>query len=152
MKIASTLADLGRRLAPAWLDRALVLKAISFGLIGVVNASIDFGVFSLGYFYFGLPLVVANVLAWCVAVTNSYVLNSLITFAAESGRQLRLRAYFAFAATQLGGLAANTTTVLVASLFVPVLVAKLMSMVAAFIVDFTLSHVLVFRRRSDPQH
>ena len=46
-----------------------------------------------------------------MAVTNSYVLNSMITFAAESGRRLSFKAYVTFAATQVGGLVANTITV-----------------------------------------
>jgi len=39
------------------------------------------------------------VLAWLVAVSGSYVMNCYITFAAESGRQLRWRAYGAFVAS-----------------------------------------------------
>src|SRR6202008_3952253 len=46
-----------RDLIPSWLDRALVLKAASFALIGFVNTLVDFAVFSLGYFYFGLPII-----------------------------------------------------------------------------------------------
>jgi putative flippase GtrA len=149
MKLPSRLDDLGRRLLPAWVDRALMLKALSFALIGCINAAIDFGVFSIGYFYVGLPLVVANVIAWCAAVSNSYVLNSLITFAAESERRLSVKAYLTFAATQVGGLVANTTTVVVASFFIPVLLAKVLAMAASFVVDFSLSHLVVFRRREE---
>lgn len=149
MKLPSRLDDLGRRLLPAWVDRALMLKALSFALIGCINAAIDFGVFSIGYFYVGLPIVVANVIAWCAAVSNSYVLNSLITFAAESERRLSVKAYLTFAATQVGGLVANTTTVVVASFFMPVLLAKVLAMAASFVVDFSLSHLVVFRRREE---
>ena len=82
------LDSLIHRFAPAWLDRALIIKAMSFAMIGCVNATVDFAVFSIGYFYVGLPIIPANLISWCVAVTNSYVLNSMFTFAAESGRQL----------------------------------------------------------------
>jgi putative flippase GtrA len=141
------------RVLPAWVDRKLVAKAMSFGLIGCVNATVDFVVFSIGHLYVGLPIIPANLIAWCVAVTNSYVLNSMITFAAESGRRLSFGRYFGFAATQVGGLIANTTTVFVASFFVPVLIAKLFAIFASFVVDFTLSHLLVFRRREEtPPH
>ena len=138
-----------QRLVPPWLDRALMLKATSFALIGCVNATIDFIVFSIGYFYFGLPIVVANIISWCVAVTNSYVMNSLITFAAESGRRLSVKAYLTFAATQLGGLFANTLTVVIASFFIPVVFAKVLAIGASFVVDFSLSHLVVFRRREE---
>jgi putative flippase GtrA len=86
-------------------------------------------------------------MSWCVAVTNSYVLNSMFTFAAESGRQLKFKSYIAFAMTQVGGLIANTITVFAASFFIPVLIAKVLAIGASFVVDFTLSHLLVFRKR-----
>src|SRR5262247_1614734 len=81
-------------------DRAFMVKAISFACVGVVNTLIDFGVFSLTHLYFGLPIVVANAISWTVAVTGSYVMNSQITFAAESQRKLSLKAYVGFIAAQ----------------------------------------------------
>jgi putative flippase GtrA len=137
------------RVLPAWIDRKLVAKALSFGLIGCTNSVIDFLVFSLAHLYIGLPIIPANLIAWCVAVSNSYVLNSMITFAAESGRRLSFPRYVGFAATQVGGLIANTATVFVASYFIPVLLAKVLAIGASFVVDFTLSYLLVFRRHEE---
>ena len=54
-------------------------------MIGVVNTLVDLGVFLVAHNVFALPLVPANVLAWLVAVSGSYVMNSFITFAHESG-------------------------------------------------------------------
>src|SRR6266849_5353687 len=95
---------LSRRLVQAWRSRAVALKATSFALIGVVNVAVDFSVFSFAYFYLKWPIIIANVVAWGIAVSGSYVMNSLITFAAESGRQLRLKDYGTFALAQTGGL------------------------------------------------
>lgn len=147
MQLPPQIESLFHRFAPAWLHLALFKKVISFGLIGCVNSAVDFAVFSLLHLYFGLPIIPANLMSWCVAVTNSYVLNSMFTFAAESGRRLSVKSYFAFAATQVGGLIANTITVFALSFFIPVLVAKLLAIGASFVVDFTLSHLLVFRKR-----
>jgi putative flippase GtrA len=130
-------------------DRALVLKALSFGMVGVVNFAVDFSIFSFGYYVLKWPIVLANVVSWAIAVSGSYVMNSLITFAAESGRQLRFRAYVTFAASQVGGLAANTATVFALAYFIPVLLAKALAIGASFLVNFTLSHWLVFRRRDN---
>lgn len=124
--------------------RAVRVKALLFALVGVVNASVDFGIFALCHLYLGLGLVAANVLAWVVAVTGSYVLNSTFTFAAESGRVLRLRDYLSFAASQAGGLVANTATVVVLSYVIPVLLAKLLAIGVSFLVNFSLSHFVVF--------
>ena len=136
------------RLAAAWHERAILLKAVSFGLVGLVNLAIDFAIFSLGYFLLGLPIIAANVISWMVAVTNSYVLNSRITFAAESGGKLRVKDYLAFCLSQAGGLVANTATVFVASYFMPVLVGKVLAVGTGFLVNFSLSHFVVFRARN----
>ena len=135
------------RLVAAWHDRAIALKAMSFALVGVVNSAVDFSVFALAYYYAEVPIIAANVLSWCVAVSGSYVMNSLTTFAHESGRELRANAYFSFALSQAAGLVANTATVVIASYFMPVLVGKVLAIGASFLVNFTLSHFIVFRKR-----
>jgi putative flippase GtrA len=137
---------IGPRMIPAE-HRPMAIKALSFGLIGAVNSAVDFGIFALAYYYFGASIIVAQIAAWIVAVTGSYVMNSMITFAAESGQRLSLKSYFNFVLAQVGGFLANTATVLVASLFIPVWAAKLLAIGASFVVNFTLSHFFVFRRR-----
>jgi putative flippase GtrA len=147
MELPAPLVRLYRRLAQAWRERAVVLKAASFAGVGLINALVDLAVFFTAYKIFKLPLIPANVVAWLVAVSGSYVMNSFVTFAAESGRELRWRAYGAFVASGIAGVTANTTTLVVASYWVPVLPAKLMAMGASFLVNFSLSHFVVFRAR-----
>ena len=147
MRLPAPLDRLQRRLSQAWRERAVTLKAASFAVIGVVNTLIDLGVFLAAYNVFALPLIPANVLAWLVAVSGSYVMKSHITFAAESGRQLRWRAYGAFVASGVAGVIANTMTLVIASYWIPVLAAKLIAIAASFVVNFSLSHFVVFRKR-----
>lgn len=128
----------------------MLTKALSFGLVGVINTGVDLGVFSLGYYYAGLPILASNILAWAVAVTCSYVLNGLITFAKESEGKLSFKTYIAYAISQGAGFAANTVTVLAASYFVPVIYGKLLATVASFIVNFSVSNFMVFRGRKTP--
>ena len=99
----AALQNIVDRLTAAWRDRAIALKAAAFAVVGVVNSIIDFSVFSFSYYYLGLPIVVSNTLAWAVAVSGSYVMNSTITFAAESGRKLHLKGYLGFALSQVMG-------------------------------------------------
>ncbi|HEX4408737.1 MAG TPA: GtrA family protein [Xanthobacteraceae bacterium] len=161
---------LANRLAAAWRARAFSLKALTFASIGLVNTAVDYAVFfaaraafersaaPLGPFSFvaaacrcatpdTVLLIAANIAAWAVAVTSSYVLNSSITFAAESGRQLRWRDYFAFVISGVAGLIANTATLLVAAQILawPVWLAKASAVLASFVVNFLLSHFVVFR-------
>ena len=149
MRLPAPFDRLQARLAQAWQERAISLKAASFAMIGVVNTLIDLGIFLLAYNIFAVPLVPANVLAWLIAVSGSYVMNSFITFAAESGRQLRLRDYGTFVASGVAGVVTNTTVLVVASYWMPVLAAKLLAIAASFLVNFSLSHFVVFRSREN---
>jgi len=108
------------KLADAWRHRAVSLKALSFGVIGIFNnggrlrrlpagargvyegsAIVLTGLAWVSHACAcGRPetilLVAANITSWLVAVTGSYIMNSSITFAAESGRKLRWRDYLTF--------------------------------------------------------
>jgi putative flippase GtrA len=147
MRLPPLLDRLFRRLVQAWRTRGVTLKAASFAMVGVVNTFIDLGIFLAAYNLLKLPLIPANVLAWLVAVSGSYVMNSFITFAAESGRQLRWRAYGAFVASGVAGVITNTAILVVASYWLPVLAAKLLAIAVSFVVNFSLSHFVVFRTR-----
>jgi putative flippase GtrA len=93
-----------------------------------------------------LSIVAANMLSWAVAVTCSYFLNSRITFSIDSHRELSFRTYLTFVLAQVAGFAANTATVVIASHFMPVLLGKVLATGASFMVNFSLSHFVVFRR------
>ncbi len=108
MNLPAPFVRLMDRLQRAWRERGISLKAASFAVIGVVNTLIDLGVFLVAYNVLALSLVPANVLAWLVAVSGSYVMNSFITFAAESGQKLRLRDYGTFVASGVAGVITNT--------------------------------------------
>jgi putative flippase GtrA len=145
--IPAPLQNLIDRLTVAWHERAVALKAISFALVGVVNTLVDFSVFWTAATYLQWPLVPANVVAWMAGVTCSYALNSFITFGPESGRILRWRDYATFAASGVAGMVASTATLVALSYVLPILVAKLLSILVSFVVNFSLSHFVVFRVR-----
>lgn len=138
------------QIVETWLSRPMVAKIVSFGVIGVGNTLIDLAIFTFAYTVLALPLVPANVLAWLVAVSGSYVMNTMFTFRAESGRVLRRKDYFSFVASGILGVIATTTTLVVLSHFMPVLAAKLVSILAGFVVNFTMSHFVVFRPKTPP--
>src|ERR1700730_27368 len=170
MRLLAPLDRLHLRLAKAWRERAIALKATSFGIIGIFNTSVDFGVWLLAReifrkpFFVGLfdrfadfcqwcgaadklALIPANIIAWSVAVSGSYVLNSLITFSVESGRKLRRTSFLTFVASGVAGLIANTATVYLLSYLIPEIAAKVCAIAASFAVNFSLSHFVVFWTR-----
>jgi putative flippase GtrA len=129
--------------------RAIIKKAASFGLVGIVNTFVDLGVFLFARNVLVWALIPANIIAWIVAVSFSYVMNSFTTFAAESGRRLRLKDYLSFVASGVVGVVANTTTLVLLSYVVPEIAAKLAAIVVSFMVNFSLSHFVVFRRKPE---
>ena len=162
MWLPSPFEAVARRVFPDPGRRAVALKAVSFALVGVVNASVDFGVFSFFYFYLAFPIILANLISWLIAVSGSYVMNSMTTFAAESGRKLRLKSYATFLVAQVAGLVANTATVYLVPKLIGrilgldpaltslVLIGKLLAIGSSFLVNFSLSHFVVFRHRGEP--
>lgn len=121
--------------------RKLLQQMFSFGLIGFVNAGVDTAVFFAALALVTDNLIVANVCAWAVAVSCSYVLNSRFTFR----KPLRFKDYLFFATTQIGGLVANTTALLLTAPYVPLIVAKIIAIGFGFVVNFTLARFVVFR-------
>jgi putative flippase GtrA len=62
---------------------------------------------------------------------------------------LRWRAYAAFVVSGIAGWLANTATLLVAAdvFLLPVWLAKIAAILASFLVNFSISHFVVFRVR-----
>ena len=145
--IPAPLKSVYDRLTVAWHERAIALKAISFAFVGVINTVIDFSIFWTAAQVFMWPLVPANVLSWLVAVSFSYAMNSFTTFGPESGRVLRWRDYFTFAASGIAGMVSSTATLFVLSYVMPLVGAKLVSIAVSFVVNFSLSHFVVFKAK-----
>ncbi len=128
-----------------WGASATRLKIANFALIGIGNTLVDLGVFTLAYKWFELPIVLANIIAWLVAVSGSYIMNTFITFHVETGRVLRFKHYVSFIASGALGMIATTATLVALSLYIHVMMAKLVSIFVGFAVNFTMSNLVVFR-------
>jgi len=150
MKFPLPVASAAARLTAARERGAVGLKALSFALVGVVNTAVDASVFFLMLAYVTPSLILANVSGWLVAVSGSYVMNSFTTFAAETGRALRLKDYAAFVGSGLAAVVATTITVVIAANFLPVWAAKGVAILVSFAVNFSITHFVVFRRRPEP--
>jgi putative flippase GtrA len=133
------------QIAAAWRSRNTVAKMFSFATIGVVNVAVDFIVFSIAYQFFHLPLVLSNIIAWAVAVSGSYAMNSKVTFGRETGGAFGWKHYLRFAASGVVGVIVATTTLVIFSRYANVFVAKFVSILAAFGFNFSMSHYVVFR-------
>src|SRR5437588_12616712 len=108
MPLPLPLETLRLRLVDAWRQRAISLKALSFAAVGLVNTAVDAAVFFLMLGFVTSSLIVANISSWLVAVSGSYVMNSLTTFSAETGGALRVKHYAGFIGSGLVAVTATT--------------------------------------------
>jgi|SRR5581483_7355020 len=148
MQFPTSLESLRVRLLAAWRDRAVTLKAVSFATVGLINTAVDATIFFLMLGFMTSSLILANVTGWLIAVTGSYVMNSLTTFSAETGGTLRLKDYAGFIGSGLVAVTATTLTVVAAAQFMPVWAAKALAILVSFAVNFSITHFVVFRPRA----
>ena len=149
MSLPAPLENLRARLLAAWRDRAVTLKAMSFAMVGAVNTVVDACVFFLLLGYATNSLVFANVGAWLTAISGSFVMNSLTTFSAETGGRPRLRHFPGFVLSGILAVTASTTAVVIAVKFMPVWAAKGIAILVSFAVNFSITHFVVFRTKSE---
>ena len=149
MSLPTPIENLLVRLAAAWRERAVALKAVSFAVVGLINTAVDAAIFFLLLGFVTSSLVVANVAAWFVANTGSYVMNSLTTFSAETDGKLRLKHYAGFVGSGLVAVTASTVTVVIAAKFTPVWAAKAIAILVSFAVNFSITHFVVFRPKGE---
>ncbi|MBR1157398.1 GtrA family protein [Bradyrhizobium sp. JYMT SZCCT0428] len=134
-----------RQIIDAWNRRSFLAKLFSFASIGVVNVLVDVSAFTFFVQVVHLQLIPSNILAWIVAVTGSYMMNSKITFGHETGGLLSVGRYLRFAASGILGVVIATTVLVVLSRYTTIPIAKLASIASAFSMNFCMSHFFVFR-------
>ena len=141
------------RISDDWKRRTVLAKLFSFASIGILNVVVDLSVFTIALRILHSPLVASNVIAWAIAVTGSYAMNTKITFGHETGGTLAFGRYLRFAASGVLGVIVATTVLVLLSGYVSIPLAKLASIVAGFAVNFSMSHFVVFRnpKASSPE-
>ena len=121
------------------------LEATRFALVGAVNTTVDVALFSLLFYVFGWPLLVANAGAFVVAVMVSFLLNKTWTFRDQSRGARAARRALSFVAVAVIGLGIASVTIWLAALVVPPIFAKLAAVGATFLWNYTASRRFVFR-------
>ncbi len=96
-----------RRFVPARLRRErLAGQMVRFGIVGVLNTVIDFGLLNVLYHVVGWPLLAANTVSVTAGITNSFLWNKHWTFSSGGWRCWRREA-MVFLAVSFGGLLIN---------------------------------------------
>jgi putative flippase GtrA len=123
-------------------------RATAFIGIGAVNTMIDFSAFACLYGLVGLDPVISNVLAFLIAVTNSYVLNTLITFGDRRSTRGTFRSFARFLFVAVISMTVSTAIVHFLSMVMHPLVAKLIAIAASTVVSYIGCYRFVFTGES----
>ena len=139
--------------------RRAPIQTLQFTIIGISNAVVDIGSLNLLLLVYptnhGVTLTLFNTLAYCLAVSNSYIWNSMFTFrhAAKGSMKQRL----GFFLQGLFSLLINNSVFLAFNLLfqsigMPVWIrhnlSKGLAMFSSFLASFFMIKYLVFKDRS----
>lgn len=124
------------------------MSVIRFVVTGGLNTVIDLAVFALLYFIFEVHLILANVLAFLVAVTNSYLMNRYWSFAHLRSNKHTLREYIEFVSASIFAVFFSTAILVFGQAYLAVGILKLLAAIVTPIVNFLLYRFLVFAPRA----
>ncbi|MBI2054876.1 MAG: GtrA family protein [Candidatus Sungbacteria bacterium] len=137
----------------------IVWQAVKFGIVGVLNTTLDFGVLNILIlatgFEKGLPLAILNVGSFAAAVTNSYFWNRRWVFGGASGNEVAKFAEF-IVVSLVGAIISSAMVGSITQYFTPPLglsgaqwanVAKAAAVLFAMVWNFLGYKFVVFRRR-----
>ena len=125
-----------------------VNTALRFGIVGIANTFLDFVAFVLLVRSLSMEPLWANLLAFFVAVTNSFLLNKCWTFAItiEKHQQLFL-IYLRYIAVNSVGFALGTSLIYSLLPWVSIESAKFASISVTFLWNYFGSRYLVFNKK-----
>ncbi len=116
-----------------------------YGLIGCLNAALDFAIFIMGVKLFDFPPLIAHIIAWCIAVQLSYIMNSFFTFNKSFKQTWRLKPWFKFILSGLFALLVSSLILYLCLSYFNIYIAKIIAIIASYIVGFSLSQFVVFK-------
>lgn len=115
-----------------------------FGFVGTLNTALDFFVFFVLYNIFGIWFIVAHLLAFGIALANSFLFNALWTFKNLKRDQL-VTQVSTFILIGLIGLVFSTIVIYLAQKFMWVYLAKILAMLVSLIWNYVGSWLFVFK-------
>lgn len=115
-----------------------------FSLVGVLNTGVDLAAFYVLFSLVGLPLIAANLLAFLVALANSFVFNRFWTFGSRFSGSLLAGALRFCLGNLLGALLGTGALWALHALGFEVMAAKLLSIGVSMIWNYLFMRTFVF--------
>lgn len=120
-----------------------LIQFVKFNLVGIVNTSVDFAVFTMLTFL-GVYYMAAQIISYGCGVANSFIMNKYWTFRAKSSPQGE--EILKFIAVNLASLGLSLAVLYPLKPQIGVFFAKIIATLFAMIVNFLGSKFWVFKR------
>ncbi|MCW0215656.1 MAG: GtrA family protein [Pseudonocardia sp.] len=133
--------------SPAQASHGLVAQLLRFGVVGVISAGVDFGIYHL-LLAADAPTWLARAISFICGTTTAYFLNKRFTFGASAGGRGRLAGFVALYATTFAiAVGVNALSLaLLPEISFKASVAWVISQGTATIINFVMLRTVVFRR------
>lgn len=128
-------------------------ETVSYVIVGILTTAVNLISFDLFCNKLGINDLIANIIAWILAVTFAYITNNLIVFRsgiAKKTKELQKIIKFFSARLVTLGLEEAGLLIFVTFLKFPNMIIKLMLGVLVIIVNYILSKLFIFNKPSDP--
>ncbi len=124
------------------------LHVIKFGLIGIMNTAIDFGIFTLLTMVFAIGSVISHVISYSCGVINSYFFNRTWTFQRKD--KSSAAEFIKFVVVNLISLGVSSLVMyLLAEIAgLHIYISKLAAVFCSLAVNFAGSKLFVFREQT----
>ena len=125
-----------------------MLQFVGFGLIGLLNTVLSYGITNVCYYAFGLHEQISNLFAFLITVLISYLLNSRFVF--EKDKQpwylARAKVYASYAFTEL--ILMGVLLFIEERLFgIPHYIATFVNLIITVPLNFLLNKFWAYRKR-----
>jgi putative flippase GtrA len=121
------------------------MRFMKFSLVGASNTLIDLGVFSLLFYGAGVPVLLAHIAGFCLAVANSFIWNYRWTFGRVAGQAWH---NIAIRFITIAGfiLCLTTACLWLLKAIMPVMMAKILVIAISVTLGYVLNIRFVFKQ------
>ena len=135
-----------------FIDKLLNKETIIYVIFGVLTTVVDFVSFGLLYYSFNMDKVIANTIAWALAVAFAYITNKIFVFESKSfNPAVLLKEIFGFVSSRvITLLLTNVFLVFAGILGLNMMIAKAIISVAVIILNYVFSKLYVFTDNKKP--
>lgn len=126
-------------------------ETILYIIFGVITTAVDFAAFSLLYYVIGANEVVANTIAWVLAVMVAFITNKLIVFENKStDKKEIIKEIVSFALARVLSLViTDGFLVLAKAINMNMLLAKAIISVVVVILNYIFSKLFIFKKQEE---